>query len=368
MKLYLKYTTLVSLKIFLVITGTLVLTATAVQMMMFLSVSMNSLDLGLASMIKFMLLSLPSIFVYVSPIALICMVLYYFHILFLDNELLILELSGLSKHHIVLPVLSIMCATALLSLVVCCFINPICKKQLLRQRETLHKNVINAILKEKTFAKISDKLILYIEKRQSDKSLKGVIIYDKTNPTEVTTIFAKKGTLLDEDDKTVFKLHDGSRQTLTKNKLQTLYFKSLIFDVSEYARKFKDVRRLLDSQSIHKLITLRRIQNKDLSFRKKIEQEIHRRVSWSLLNISLPILFLFSGLSYREYRTKSINKLSIGISVSLSILSMVLYFCFINRIDTRINFVVLTYVNILFFCGVGVFLLRSVCKPKILLQ
>jgi lipopolysaccharide export system permease protein len=365
MKLYLKYTTLVFLKIFLVMVGALTLTATLVQVMLFLSVSLNNLDLDLFSVIKFMALCIPSIFVYVSPIALICTILYCFNLLSADNELLIFELSGISKFRLSIPAFSMMFAVTLLSFVMCFFVNPICKKQLLMQRETLHKNMINSVLKEKTFTKISNNLILYIETRLNAKDLRGVIIYDKTNPAEVTTIFAEKGSLLDEQDTTVFKLYDGSRQTLTQKNLQTLYFKSLIFDVSEYTKKFASFDRSLESQSINRLIRLRRKKANDLNYQKKVSQEIHRRISWPLLNISLPILFLFSALSFVEGRDKTLKTLNVLISITLSVLSMILYFSFINRINTKTNFSVLTYLDILLFSGIGFFLLKNVDSSKI---
>jgi len=359
MKLYLKYTTLVFLRIFLTIVGALTLTAMLIQVMMFLSVSINNLDLGVMDILKFMLLCLPSIFVYVCPIAIICTILYYFYILSSDNELLIFELSGISKYQLALPAFTTMIASVLISLIIGSFVNPVCKKQLLLQRETLHKNMVNAVLKEKSFAKISNKLVLYIEKRINAKDLKGVVIYDKTNADEVTTIIAEKGSLIEEKDKTVFKLYDGSRQTLTRGNLQTLYFKSLIFDVSEYTRKFANIDGSLNSQPLHNLIALRQKANKSLAFQDQLAQEIHRRISWPLLNISLPLLFLFSGLSYREGRSKDLKGLNIFISVILAILNMVLYFSFINQVTSKLDFSILTYLNILLFSGIGLFLLKN---------
>lgn len=219
--------------------------------------------------------------------------------------------------------------------------------------------MINSVLKEKTFTKISNNLILYIENRVNSKDLQGVIIYDKTNPSEVTTIFAQRGTLIDEQDTTIFKLYDGSRQTLAEKNLQTLYFKSLIFDISEYVRKFDNFNKALEAQPINKLMHLRQKKITNLSFQKKVLQEIHKRISWPLLNISLPILFLFSALSFGEGRNKNLKALNIFISITLSVLSMVLYFSFINRISIKMNFAVLTYLNILIFSVIGLFLLRS---------
>jgi len=228
----------------------------------------------------------------------------------------------------------------------------------------MHKNMINSVLKEKTFTKISNQLILYIEKRLDAKDLRGVIIYDKSDANKTTTIFAKRGALLDESDKTVFKLRDGSRQTLTQGNLQTLYFKSLIFDVSDYTKHFTNSGTTLDSQSINKLVKLRWKNSKDIGFQRRLAQEIHRRISWPLLNISLPILFLFTGLSFGEGRSKSLKTLNVFISTTLAVFNMVLYFSLINRINTKINFSILTYLNILFFSGIGFVLLKNVEKIK----
>jgi lipopolysaccharide export system permease protein len=365
MKLYLRYTTLVFLKLFLIIAGALTITATLVQVMLFLSVSVSDLHLDLFSIIKFMLFALPSNFVYVSPIALICTVLYFFHILSSDNELMIFELSGISKLRLAVPAFSVMVVMAVISLAMCSFINPICKKHLLMQRETMHKGIINSVLKEKTFAKISNKLMLYIEKRLDAKDLMGVIIYDKSVPAEVTTILAKHGSFLDDNDKTVFKLYDGSRQTMKNGKLQTLYFKSLIFDVSEYTKKITNFNRVLDSQPLHKLISLQRKRSGDLNWQKKISQELHSRLSWPLLNLVLPILFLFSGLSFGDGRNKNMKKLNIFVSTALSVLCMILYFSIMNRINTKATFSALTYLNLLTFASLGFFLLKLMVEQKL---
>jgi lipopolysaccharide export system permease protein len=368
MKLYSRYTTLIFLKIFLIMVGSLTLTATLVQVMLFLSTSITSLDLDLFFTAKFMLLCIPSTFVHVSPIALICTILYFFHILSSDNELLIFELSGLSKYRLAFPAFSVMLITAALSLTMNFFINPACKKQLLLQRETLHKSMMNSGLKEKTFVKISNKLMLYIEKRLDSKNLSGVIIYDKNNPAEVATIFASRGSFIDENDKTVFKLHEGSRQTLTSKSLQTLYFKSLIFDVSEYTKKIANFHKILDAQPINKLIKLRKKEGHNLDFQKRISQEIHSRISWPLLNISLPILFLFSAVSFGDGRNKNSRKLNVAISIGLASMSMVSYFLCLNRISTTAGFSVLTYLNLLFFVGLGLFLLRLAVIQKPMLR
>jgi lipopolysaccharide export system permease protein len=358
MKLYTKYIGAYFGKIFLLFACALTFVAVLLQVTLFLNTSANSLDIGAAYILKFMLLQVPLLLVYTLPMSLVCAVIYTTHTLYSDNELLILELSGVNKRKIALPIIVISLIVMIFAQIMCAFINPLTKKYVLLQREMVQRGLISSMLKEKTFTKISSKLMLYTEQRVGPKELKGIIIYDKTDPKGTATVLAESGAIVDKDTGIAFKLYNGSRQVLAEGTFQTLYFRSWLFDIAEYSKKFLwNFSGTLDTQSIYKLIKMRLKNNATRAAKVRLDQEIHQRFSWPLLNLVLPILFLFSTLGIENNRDKT-NK-NLGVSVSLAIATTFLYFFLLNRVVAWNGFVPLLYLNPLAFCALGLFLLKK---------
>lgn len=331
---------------------------------MALNLAMSNLDFGVDYIIKFALLQIPTMLVYTMPIALVCSIVYTIQLLHSDNELLMLELSGINKITIARPILVFMFISMIIAQLMYSFIIPAAKKYLLVQKETLHKNIASSLLKEKVFTKISNKLMVYIDHRIGPKDLKGIIIHDKTNTGTTSTILAERGVILDNGNKIIFKLQNGSRQSLVKDNFQVLYFKSWLFDISDYSERLFNVGGF-ETHSIYKLIKTRFTKQLDNYQITKIDQEIHRRFSWPLLIIALPMLFLFSSFNIENSREKTMK--SILFSVILALISIFLYFLSMSRIVLWKGFIVLSYLNPIFFSILGLYIFKKTadCSYKI---
>ena len=355
MKIYTKYLTLYFLKVFSIILGALTLLALLLQVTLLISSSSEILYAGVLYILKSALFRVPSILIYTTPIALCCAVVSSIKLMHSENELLILELSGATKFDIAKPFITILLVITFLSLMIGFFINPIYKKRLLEQREEVQKNVLNSLVKEKVFTKISNILMLYIDEKVNSKDLKGVIIYDNTDSAGSATILAKSAKVSYNDNKVIFKLFDGSRQVLNKGEFQVLNFKTWLFDMSEYSKKLLwNFSGNLDIKSIFELFKHSSQTKASKSYHTKLKQEINRRFSWPLFNLSLPLLFLFNALYMGYSRQSRINY--IKFSLTLSILNVLLYFIFMNRIGNGAVYSFAIYALQILFCTLGVYL------------
>lgn len=314
-------------------------------------------DLGL--IFHMLVLILPSLISYITPITLFCAIIFVYQKMQNDNELIIFEGSGLSAYKLSIPTIALAFIITLCSYLTTLFIVPYVKRELQDTQNMFREQYISSILEEKVFNSVSKDITIYVDSQQADGSLKGIIVYDQrgVSPAIITSQLAR---IIPKQDALIIELFNGNRQTLnTQNQLENLYFDSSIINLNY--NKIDDLNPVYapEEMYINELI-------RNLSDNKNTVAlyELHQRLSWPLLNLSLASIAIFFALSCNFNRhSKNTHIIFAGISGSATLL---LNFILMSLIDKHSGYAVLLYVFMLYITFQFVYLLKLKSENKVL--
>lgn len=339
MKIYSRYIISYLAKIFLLSIVILLGVLTSVKLMSFIN---QNLVGGVASIdmaIKFITLSAPHLLIYITPIALLCTITYVYYTLIIDNELITLEASGLSKISISKPAIGFSIIITMLCYLLIMVIVPISKRELHSYTEFLKgSSKITSVLEEKAFNKISRNITLYAEEKLNNGLLQGVAIYDKTSPNSYTVMLAEKAKLVPEENSFSFKLYGGSRHVMSNDTMQILYFKTLSFSIAK--NKIKNINENLDIEELTILDLLSsEYARKDLMNERYTE--IHKRLSWPLLNLT--IAFIVVSSIFSSHFERILNPVKLVNACVFSMINIGLIIALRGKVNNGISFVIALY-------------------------
>jgi lipopolysaccharide export system permease protein len=167
----------------------------------------------LADILLMIVYLIPNFAIITIPMSLLLAVLLAFSRISGDSEIIAIKASGISLFKLLPPILAIALCAYILTALTALYALPMghsAFKQLLRQsvQQRLSLN-----LKERVFNSDIPGLLVYIDNSDSKSgAMTGVMIQDERNPADVSTIFAKTGSIrLDESSNRIFlHLTDGS--------------------------------------------------------------------------------------------------------------------------------------------------------------
>ncbi len=261
---------------------------------------------------------LPNFAIITLPMALLLAVLIGFSRLSADSEIIAMKASGISLYRLLPPVLLIALFAYLLTSFNAIYLLP---KGNAAFKEMLYHVIqgrLNLSLKEQVFNTTIPGLLIYIEKNDGQKGkLSGLMIQDERKPEEVSTIFAKTGSLgMDEKDKKLYiHLSDGSiHQPRPKGIYRQLDFQeyALSIDLAKTGTAFEKNEADMTLAEIRQNMKRGIFSTKVLT---DMELELHRRFALPFACFIFAIVALPLGIQNR--RSGKSAGFSLGIAALL---------------------------------------------------
>lgn len=154
---------------------------------------------------------LPSLMIFIIPMALLFALLMLYGRMSADNEIMAFRAAGLSLYRLMVPAVILSFFLFVATLSISCLVIPEGNKAFRRLvLDATWKNATLA-LQEKTFNNVGEDLIIYVE-NISGSSLRRVIVSDQRKPEDTITIFAQRGELTANDRlmKLILRLKEGT--------------------------------------------------------------------------------------------------------------------------------------------------------------
>lgn len=266
------------------------------------------LDKGIriVDFLKLITLVIPSLFFMISPLISVFAIIYTYNRVQESRELVILQASGLSNYSIARPALVFCALVTLLSFYTSFHLMPISYNKLKSELASFRERYISTIIDERTFSQISKNITIYFNKKNSNKVLEGIILFDNEFPERRSILFARNGKVIVEGNNMLFYLQDGFRQDYDKNNnLTTLNFEKLLVEVKNDNPDTASRSRTSLELFIDEMLWPE--QNLGAERKAKLRIDAHQRISWPLFNFCLPFLALSIFLSYPYSRKYSIK-------------------------------------------------------------
>jgi lipopolysaccharide export system permease protein len=203
-------------------------------------------------------LLIPNFVAVILPITTFVVVQFVYQRLSGDRELTVMRGAGLSPWALSRPALMAGCLAMGLSFVLNLWVVPASNTAFKEFQFELRNKVAAFLLQEGVFTAISDQLTVYVRSRDTDGTLRGIMVEDDRQANTRATILAETGRLVADGDVPRVLLENGSREEIDAKtgRLDVLTFAEDTVDLAS-SGKGEDAQRARDDSelSLHELLT-----------------------------------------------------------------------------------------------------------------
>ena len=260
------------------------------------------------------------------------------------NELRALWFSGLEKKKFINYLLRSTVIFVLILIIIRCFIVPHFSNYSRYLLLNTGVGAIGPLLKQNNFNNPLKKITIYVGKKNQINELEDIILFEDDSNIK-KTILAKSGVVINENNKNLLVLVEGSIQEERKDKkISILDFDKTTLDLSQYSKKTVDYYKF---NEMFFLELLKRSNNKNDVQLSNIVGELNDRIVMPLFIPSLVLLACLLIITNKEIINNNFIKLII---FSYGILIIIISEILLDFSSKNINLNLFLYVApILFF-------------------
>jgi len=293
------------------------------QSLRFIDLIVNR-GLGVTTFLYLSSLLLPSLFWIIVPLSLFIGVIFVYHKLSADSELVVLRSAGISAFGQIKPALIFAFLITMFSYLLSFYLLPASSREFKDMQVFIRDNYASLLLQEGVFASPAKGLTVYIRERSDEGMMLGTLVHDTRSPNKSITMMAEEGQLVQGPSGPRFILLNGNRQEIDRKtgELSLLYFERYALELSlfgtgeQYTRWREPQERYLDE--------LFNPKDTNAFLLQKLRAEGHHRITWPLYNILLTLLaltiFIIGQFDRQGNPTRVI--ISVVIAIILIILGM----------------------------------------------
>jgi lipopolysaccharide export system permease protein len=255
--------------------------------------------LPLGAFFSFIMLLLPGFLGIVLPIAVFCAVLFVYNKLTTDSELVILRAAGMSQLQVAKPALLLGVICSLIGFAISLYFLPLSYRNFKDLQYEIRNNYSTVLLQEGTFNAVSRTITVYVRERSAGGELRGILVYDKTDPDRPVTMMAETGALVQGENGPAVVMVNGNRQEMTNDGagFSYLQFDRYTIELSSFTEEMPLRWREPKERYLHELLFPSR-HPKDQELKNELIAEGHQRLIQPLYCITFIVValaFLLSG-------------------------------------------------------------------------
>lgn len=288
------------------------------------------LDRGLSLAVFFELTSLllPSFFAVILPITTFIVMLFVHLRLAGDRELAVMRAAGLSNWQIARPAL----ALGLLVVAVMALLNfwlvPLSHAAFRQWQFEIRNQLVGVLLQEGVFSTVGSDLTVYARKRETDGTLRGILVHDQREAGGAVTILAQAGRIGQGPEGPRVTLYDGVRQQMEKGaagappRLTVLSFSENSVDLARVARSEETRSRDSRERSVAELLNpdpAEGLRPRDV---RRFRAEAHQRMASPLIALSFALVGLAVALTGQFRRHGGGGGVVLGVGIMVALLAL----------------------------------------------
>jgi len=254
-------------------------------------------------------LLLPSFIGIVLPIAAFCAVLFIYHKLIMDSELVVLRAAGFSQLRLARPALLLGLFTMLALYGISLYLLPASFRTFKDLQNQIRNDYASVLLQEGTFNSITPNLTVYVRERGAEGELQGILVHDTRDKTRPVTMMAERGMLVHSTEGPRVLMINGNRQQLDEDghHLSVLNFDRYTVELNQlqetvHTRWREPKERYLGELLRHSSDSI------DIANRNKLLAEAHHRIVGPLYAVTFILIALAALLSGEFNRRGSIRR------------------------------------------------------------
>lgn len=269
--------------------------------------------LSIGTFFHFTLLLMPTFLSVILPFALFCAVVYTYHRLTIDSELVVLRAAGLSQIALARPALILAGVVTLVCYSIMLYFMPLGFREFRDRYVVIRGDYTQILLREGTFNKIVKGITVYVRTSQSNGELRGILVHDNRDPNSPVTMMAERGALVRSPDGPRLLLINGNRQEVDANgrSLRLLTFDRNIFDLSNLAGAKGPRWRKPRERYLHELLGPLDSE-RDITHLAELRAEGHQRLVAPLFSVVFALIGLAATLAGKHSQRGRVPRILLG--------------------------------------------------------
>ena len=299
--------------------GAMLFVTLALTGVVWLSNSLRFVDLmvnrglTIGTFLHFTLLLLPTFLWVILPFSLFCAVVYTYHRLTIDSELVVLRAAGLGQVELARPALILAGVVTLVCYSLVMYFTPLGYREFRDRYLVIRGDYSQILLRERTFNSIVDGITVYVSASLPNGELRGILVHDNRDPTSPITMMAERGALVRTSDGPRLLLVNGNRQQIDADgrRLQLLYFDRNSFDLSDLEETKGPRWRKPRERYLHELLGSN-LSDRDRANLAKLRAEGHQRIVFPLACVVFTLIGLASTLAGEFNQRSRVRRVLVG--------------------------------------------------------
>ena len=272
-----------------------------------------------STFLSFVLLLLPSFLGLVLPIAIFTAVLFIYHKLVMDSELVVMRAAGLSQLQLARPAILMGLVGSLLAYSISLYLLPLSFREFKDLQHRIRSDYSIVLLQEGVFNTVSDGITVYVRERSSSGELRGILVHDNREAGAPVTMMAERGALVAAEDGPRVVMVNGNRQEVDREngRLSLLYFDSYTVEIADFQGSLIGRWREPKERFLHELM-FPGDNPSDQRFATQLIAEGHHRLAGPLYVLSFVMLAmacLLSGEFNRRGQTRRVIVAILGVAL-----------------------------------------------------
>lgn len=329
------------------------------QSLRFLDIIVNrGLPAGLA--LYFLALMLPGLLTIVLPLSLFVSVLFVYHRLIADSELVVVRGAGAGNLALARPALVIALGVSALCFFLTAYGMPASMRSFEALERTIHDDYSQILIEPGVFTEATDGVMIFARERSRDGGMEGVIVQDSRNPLARITYTAALGAFVGSGDGPRVVLQDGTYQEANAETgdVSVLYFDRVVVRLPGAKPSGGGASKTVQEQFLGELLTG---APADDSQRSRMRAEGHQRIVMPLYTLVF-VLVALAALLYG-----SVPRFGRGFRLSIAITAVAALqgsgFALQSLTARSPGLVALMYVVPLLAVGAGLVALAAPLRP-----
>ena len=251
-----------------------------------------------STFLTFVGLLLPSFLGIVLPIACFVAILFVYHKLAMDSEMVVMRAAGLSQLQLARPaiLLGVIVTIAVYSITL--YFLPASFRNFKDLQHSFRSDFSAILLQEGVFTTVTDEITVYVRERSPDGELRGILVHDNRNPKKPVTMMAERGALVPSEDGARVVMENGNRQEIPRGtgRLSLLYFDRYTVELGDLGGSAPARWREPKERFLHELLWPGDGRH-DRRNRQKLLAEGHNRMVGPLYTLVFVVIGLAALLS-----------------------------------------------------------------------
>ncbi len=183
-------------------------------------------------------LLLPGLLAIVMPIALFAAVIYAYHRLSAESEVIVMSAAGVGTWPLARPALLLALLVTALGYALTLYLMPLGQRTFGMLKMDLKTDLSHVLLQEGAFNTVTNGLTVYIRERGDGGEMRGILVHDSRDAARPTTMMAEQGVLVRTESGPRLILVKGNQQAIVPRtgQLSMLHFDRYTLDLGQFVK------------------------------------------------------------------------------------------------------------------------------------